>query len=167
MSATNLNTYAREYALKYLYHLQLEEFGELKKKYVGTAHSLKGMEQAVADFDESFQEEDNEHPDNLINDSVKAYANRLIEGVLERYNEIEEVLKSNLVKWNIDRLDKLDLSLLLIGIYELYHEQTPKKVVIDEAVKLAKKYGTKESYSFVNGVLDAISSKMPQKDRKE
>lgn len=159
MSSTNSNTYAREYALKYLYHLQLEQFNDLKKEYIATPRPLKEMEQEITEFDESFSEADTEHPDNLLNDQVRTYAHQLIEGVLENYNEIEKILTENLVKWSLERLDKLDLSLLLMGIYELYYQDTPKKVVINEAVKLAKKYGTKDSYSFVNGVLDAINTK--------
>ena len=59
-------------------------------------------------------------------------------------------------KWTIDRISKIDLAILKIAIYELVFTKLPYKVVINEAVELAKKYGEDSSKSFVNGILASI-----------
>ncbi len=163
MSSTNDNTFAREYALKYLYHLQLDEFKLDKKNYVNAPNFLKERQSEIDDFDTTFLEQDTEHPNNQLPLQAKNYAYKLIDGVMGSYSELEGLLEASLVKWSIERLDKLDLTILLIGIYELKFEKVPTKVVINEAVQMAKKYGTKDSYSFVNGVLDTISQKISAK----
>ena len=66
---------------------------------------------------------------------------------------IEENLKSN---WKIERISKIDLSLLELAIYEIKYKEVPYKVAINEAVELAKKYGEEDSKTFVNGVLASI-----------
>ena len=66
---------------------------------------------------------------------------------------IEENLKSN---WKIERISKIDLSLLELAIYEIKYKEVPYKVAINEAVELAKKYGEENSKTFVNGILASI-----------
>ena len=66
---------------------------------------------------------------------------------------IEEKLKSN---WKIERISKIDLSLLELAIYEIKYKEVPYKVAINEAVELAKKYGEENSKTFVNGILASI-----------
>ena len=66
---------------------------------------------------------------------------------------IEENLKSN---WKIERISKIDLSLLELAIYEIKYKEVPYKVAINEAVELAKKYGEDSSKTFVNGILASI-----------
>ena len=66
---------------------------------------------------------------------------------------IEENLKSN---WKIERISKIDLSLLELAIYEIKYKEGPYKVAINEAVELAKKYGEENSKTFVNGILASI-----------
>ena len=66
---------------------------------------------------------------------------------------IEENLKSN---WKIERISKIDLSLLELAIYEIKYKEVPYKVAINEAVELAKKYGEENSKPFVNGILASI-----------
>lgn len=66
---------------------------------------------------------------------------------------IEENLKSN---WKIERISKINLSLLELAIYEIKYKEVPYKVAINEAVELAKKYGEENSKTFVNGVLASI-----------
>ena len=59
-------------------------------------------------------------------------------------------------EWPINRLNKIDLAVLRLAVYELKYEETPPKVVIDEAVELAKEFGSENSSSFINGVLGTI-----------
>jgi N utilization substance protein B len=65
--------------------------------------------------------------------------------------------------WPIDRLANTDRSVLRLAAYELLHTETPPQVVINEAVELAKRYGTEDSGRFVNGVLGALARRAPRR----
>lgn len=85
------------------------------------------------------------------------YVKDTFNGIRENINEIQDLIQSNLKeKWTIDRISKIDLAILKIAIYELIFAKLPYKVVINEAVKLAKKYGEDSSKSFINGILASI-----------
>ncbi len=85
------------------------------------------------------------------------FANTLVKLALDHHDEIESLISENLKDYSLDRLYRVDRAILILAIAELkYYAQTPEKVVINEAVNLAKKYGTEKSYSFVNGVLKSI-----------
>lgn len=71
-------------------------------------------------------------------------------------DELDKHISDSAPAWPIDKLNKIDLSILRLAVYELLHSDTPPKVVIDEAVEIAKQYGGKSSASFVNGVLGNI-----------
>lgn len=88
------------------------------------------------------------------------YIEDIIKGVEEKGFEIEKQIEENIKKdWTLARISKIDLSLLKLGIYEMLYSKVPYKVVINEVVELAKKYGTDSSKSFVNGVLASIVKK--------
>ncbi len=80
----------------------------------------------------------------------------LVDKILKQKDKIDELIKTAAPQWPIDKLNKIDLSILRLAVYELENEDTPPKVVIDEAVELAKEYGAESSPSFVNGVLGTI-----------
>jgi len=80
----------------------------------------------------------------------------LVQKILEKQNEIDQMIKLAAPEWPIDKLNKMDLVILRLAIYELKFENTPPKVIIDEAVELAKEYGSESSSSFINGVLGTI-----------
>ena len=81
----------------------------------------------------------------------------VLKGVEENIEEIDELIKSNLQKWKIDRISKVNLSILRLAIYEMnYVSDVPEKVAINEALEITKKYSDEKSVSFVNGVLDKI-----------
>lgn len=85
------------------------------------------------------------------------YVKSTFYGIKENVDEITKLIKNNLKeKWTIDRISKIDLSILKIAIYELVFTKLPYKVVINEAVELAKKYGEDSSKSFINGILASI-----------
>lgn len=85
----------------------------------------------------------------------------LVLAIQKQTEEINKIIVSSAPTWPIDKINKIDLAILHLAIYELKFEQTPPKVIIDEAVELAKEFGAESSGSFVNGVLgtvyDAIS----------
>lgn len=80
----------------------------------------------------------------------------LAKKVIENVDEIDKMIESAAPAWPINNLNKIDLAILRLAIYEMENEDAPPKVVIDEAVELAKEYGAESSSSFVNGVLGTI-----------
>ncbi|MGA3292108.1 MAG: transcription antitermination factor NusB [Candidatus Microgenomates bacterium] len=80
----------------------------------------------------------------------------LVEKILKRKKKIDKLITVAAPQWPVDKLNKIDLAILELAIYELENEDTPPKVVIDEAVELAKEFGSESSSSFINGVLGTI-----------
>lgn len=88
---------------------------------------------------------------------VKNYAIKIAETFQKNHEEIDDMIKKYSTGWDFDRLVKMDKDILRIAISEmLYIKETPMKVVVDEALELAKKYSTDDSASFINGVLAKI-----------
>lgn len=83
----------------------------------------------------------------------------LAKKVLENKKEIDKIIKTSAPAWPVDNLNKVDLAILRLSVYELMNTNTPPKVIIDEAVELAKEFGSESSPSFVNGVLGTIYKK--------
>ncbi len=70
--------------------------------------------------------------------------------------KLNKIIVDSAPTWPIDKINKIDLAVLHLSIYELLYEETPPKVIIDEAVELAKEFGSESSGSFINGVLGTI-----------
>ena len=85
------------------------------------------------------------------------YIKDCIHGINENEEEINKTVESSLTSdWKIDRISKVNLSLLKLAIYEIKYKKLPYKVVINEVVELAKKYGEETSHSFINGILASV-----------
>lgn len=84
------------------------------------------------------------------------YVRDVVNGVLENIESIDKVISKYLENWDLDRLGKTDKAILRLGAYELIHYDTPKVVVINEAVELAKKYSDDKVVKLINAVLDKI-----------
>lgn len=81
----------------------------------------------------------------------------LVKGTLENLSEVDEIITENAPQWPLDKIFKVDRVILEMSIYELLHQKdTPEKVVIDEAIELAKEFGNDTSGKFVNGVLGTV-----------
>lgn len=82
------------------------------------------------------------------------------EKIIEKIKEIDLIIQENAPKWPLDKINKVDLSVLRYAFWELiYDKKNPPKVVIDEAIEIAKEFGTESSSSFVNGVIgNAVKS---------
>jgi N utilization substance protein B len=92
-----------------------------------------------------------------LEDEVRRFADSLIIGVCENMNGIDGIINRYSKHWRLSRMSKIDRNILRMAIYELaYLMNIPPPVTINEAVELAKKYGTEESGAFVNGILDRI-----------
>ncbi|PIY68587.1 transcription antitermination factor NusB [Candidatus Roizmanbacteria bacterium CG_4_10_14_0_8_um_filter_39_9] len=81
--------------------------------------------------------------------------------IIRRIPEIDKIITTHAIKFPIDKISRIDLSILRLAIYELMlHKKEPAKVVINEAIELAKDLGGEKSYSFINGVLGALIAKI-------
>lgn len=95
----------------------------------------------------------------------RPYADELVRGVSERLPEVDKAITAASQNWRLERMARVDRNLLRMGTWELLAKKdVPRAVVIDEAVELAKSYGTEESSGFVNGVLDRIASDLGRND---
>ncbi len=107
-------------------------------------------------IDSDSTEEENEPTVKLSNGDRK-YIEAVVSGVQDKKSEIDAIIEKYSKKWSVERLIKVDISVLRYGIYEMTYmtEQVPLEVSINEAVEISKKYGTDKSKAFVNGVLSS------------
>ncbi len=90
-------------------------------------------------------------------EEAKEYIKDVIIGIKEHIVEIQGLIEKNLkADWKIDRISKIDLSLLKLAIYEIKYKKIPYKVAINESLELAKKYGEETSKNFINGILASV-----------
>ncbi len=95
------------------------------------------------------------------NEEVGDYARQLYNGIVEKTEELDEIISSNLTSWKINRLPKVNLSILRLAVYEMkYIDDVPNSVAINEAIELAKKYSGADDAAFINGVLGAVARGM-------
>jgi N utilization substance protein B len=93
------------------------------------------------------------------------FSKKLVKGVIEKIEEINDYLKKFAPAWPIERISLVDRNILRIGIYELlFLKETPPKVAINESIELAKSFGSESSGRFVNGVLGAIYEEIKEKN---
>ncbi len=99
----------------------------------------------------------------------KDFIEEIYEGTMENSERIDELISEFTVGWKVGRLAFLDRNILRMAIYEmLYYEETPAEVVMNEAIELAKEYGTENAPKFVNGILDRIwNEKQEEKSEKK
>ncbi|MGE6752116.1 transcription antitermination factor NusB [Rossellomorea sp. NPDC071047] len=91
-------------------------------------------------------------------EKMDAYLQQLVLGFIDNQERIDGHIRENLEKWSFDRLAKVDRNILRLGVYELlFVEDVPNKVVINEAVEIAKIFGDDQSSKFINGVLSKVS----------
>lgn len=128
---------ARERALQALYQLEMAD--------VAADDALAAAWAASTDADK-------------VDPETQRFAKELVGGVRAHLAEIDGLIREYTHHWRIDRMARIDRNVLRIGIFELkYRPDIPRSVSIDEAVELGKRYGTEDSSSFVNGLLDRIA----------
>lgn len=124
-------TEIRELAFQLIYSLEIQSKEDLQEKI-------------------DLYLEDNEIEDN----SAREYIIDAVNGIKENEADIVEIIKSILAeKWTIERISKINLSILKLAIYEMKYKEIPFKAEINEAIELAKKYGDESSGKFINGAL--------------
>jgi N utilization substance protein B len=130
---------SREFALQVLYQLNIT------KQEAITA--LNG-------FQEHFS------PDGMADEFLK----RLVLGVLKHCQEFDGLIEQYSENWRLDRINMVDRNILRMALFELiYCEEIPPKVTINEAIDLGKRFGSEDSGSFINGILDRIQNEVVRK----
>ncbi len=128
----------RERALQALY--QLEQNGALTQ---------------AAALEAAWSAADDEGP---RDPSAHAFAAELIEGVVSYSTDIDSLIEEHSHNWRVDRMQRIDRNVIRLGAFELkYRHDIPRKVTINEAIELGKKYGTEDSAAFINGLLDRVA----------
>jgi N utilization substance protein B len=130
---------SREFALQVLYQLNI---------------SKQDVVTALHQFQEHF----------LSNDEEDGFQKRLVLGVLEHCIELDRLIEKYSENWHLDRINIIERNILRMALFELlYCEEIPPKVTINEAIDLGKRYGSQDSKSFINGILDRIQSEVVRK----
>ncbi|KEH88999.1 transcription antitermination factor NusB [Clostridium novyi] len=122
---------SREVAMKLLFEMSInkEEFSEILKNF-------------------------KENTDTNMENVDFIYINKIVNGIEQNKEDIDKKIEENLTKWKLNRLSKIDFTILRISTYEImFMEDIPNKVAVNEAIELAKKYSADNSPAFVNGVL--------------
>ena len=97
--------------------------------------------------------------DDVIKENIDIksdFVENIVNGVIEKREDIDAIANKYLTDWTIDRLDNLGATILRMAIYEIMYTETPKIVVINEAIELAKKYSDENVRKMINAVLDKI-----------
>ncbi len=98
-------------------------------------------------------------------ENIKDFSVHLVEGTWNRIEEIDDVIRSCSENWSLERMAKVDKSILRMSVYELLHcDDIPPKVTLNEAIDLGKEYGSENSGSFINGILDALYAEIRNED---
>ena len=105
-------------------------------------------------------------PDQVINTfeelqkskpNTREFATKIFRGTVDNLETIDDMIQIQAENWRLSRMAAVDRNIIRMSVYEFLHESdTPKLVVIDEAIEIAKKYGTQKSSQFINGILDGI-----------
>lgn len=139
---------SREFLLQFLYHFQLPAFQGDKVAFAAEVDSVEVFAR-MQEFKQTLNID--------LNTEQQAYVATIVKGIFKHYAHIEETLVKYLKNWKLSRISKIEHTILVMSIYELmYHPETSGKLVINEAIELGKKYSTKDSSSFINGVLDSV-----------
>jgi N utilization substance protein B len=144
---------ARESALQMLYQAEVGRMGP--QEAIGTFWRL---DRSGEDADEAGAEDAGEP----IDDDLQAFANNLVRETLARGEAIDQLIVTHAHNWRLERMAVIDRLVLRLAVCEmLTHPETPTKVVINEALELARTFSGDEAVAFVNGVLDAVRKALP------
>ena len=115
----------------------------------GMTLSKDTIEESIEGFVENYEED--------IKEIDLTYVKQALIGIENNKEVIDKVISENLHNWQLDRISKVNLSILRLATYELlYDEQVPRGVAINEALEITRRYSDEKSVSFINGVLDKI-----------
>jgi len=137
-SNVSLRTKSREFAMQMLFQWDMsqQDFSKLEAKFWKSAKAA---------------------------DKTRSFANKLFEGTARDVNALDAIIIKHADNWRFERLAAIDRAILRLAVHEMNGTETPPKVVLNEAVDLAKKFSSEESGAFVNGVLDAVHKSLKTK----
>ncbi len=137
MPSTSKQTDARNFALQFLYQCEMEKvYFFSQTKFGNFANHLK------------------------ISKQIEPFLEILIRGVLDHLDDLDKEITEASKNWSIERMAILDKIILRLAIFELQNTETPTKVILNEAIELAKNYSTEHSGKFINGLLDSLARKI-------
>ncbi len=135
---------AREHVLQALYTADMGE------------QDLKGALNAL--WDSLMDDTDGAFGGRAADKEEVDFARQMAEGVEERRTELDALIEESSTNWRVDRMSFVDRNILRMGVFELLHiDDIPPNVTLNEAVELAKRFGTVDSKAFVNGILDRVA----------
>lgn len=135
MSGTSVRRLGRERAVQALFSLETVSADEVRAGLVRFWASVEG-----------------DTPD-----EARAFAEELVTGVVERRDELDGKIQEQSSSWRVERMARVDRNVLRVGAFELLFTEIPARVAINEAIEVAKAYGSEESAAFVNGLMDRIA----------
>lgn len=124
---------AREFAIQVLYQIEMQ------------------AAEPKAVFDLFWRSEE-------VQEDIRSFSTGLVDGVYRNRSEIDQLIEKHSHHWRLPRMAVVDRNILRLGVYELlYLHDIPTSVILNEAVELAKKFGTEDSGAFINGILDRVA----------
>ncbi len=150
--ASNNRRVGRECALKILFALKLDSQADLNRLLSSFWANFRFADDALGEPLETAAEP--------LPTAAKVFAETLIRGVVEYRAVLDQEIRDVAKNWSLERMTTVDLSILRVAAYELlYQPEIPVRVTLNEAIEIAKRYGTKESPAFINGLLDKVALK--------
>jgi N utilization substance protein B len=130
----------------------LDALGALEQQ----SRALLDVDQVLSRYFGSF--EDGEAHEEPIDPEARAFAEQLCRDLVSRVDAVDEAIRKASTQWRLERMPRVDRNIVRVAAFELLDRRdTPRAVIIDEAVELAKRYGGDESAAFVNGLLERIA----------
>ncbi len=144
----------RESALQILYQLEILSADKTQLSSISRANASAAIEKFFEHFETPLE--------------VLDYATSLVHGILVNNQRIDEVIAKHSEKWRIERMAIVDRNVLRIACYEfLFAPDLSPSIIIDEAIEVAKRFGSDKSAAFVNGILDSVSADVRKSTRKK
>lgn len=149
----------RECALKILFALKLDNQADATRLVQAFWQNFRFADDVLG--------EPLETVDAPLPTAARLFAETLVRGVLEFRAVIDREIREVAKNWSLERMPAVDLSILRLAAYELlYQPDIPVRVTLNEAIEIAKRYGSKESPAFINGLLDKIAQQHREPDAK-
>jgi len=142
------------------------------KLLFGLPHQECQLREVFDDFWRNFAFAEDELGDALDEDMrllpapARHFAEELVSGVLKNRERIDAIIEGSAANWALDRMALVDIGILRVATYELiYCPETPARVAINEAIEIGKRFGSKETPAFVNGILDRIAQQFREREK--
>ncbi|MFL5733576.1 MAG: transcription antitermination factor NusB [Chloroflexia bacterium] len=110
---------------------------------------------------------ENTNPVSPPDESTREYAQALVDGVLSRQEQLDQIIADSAPNWPLEQMSRIDTTILRLAIFEiLFDNRVPLKAAINEAVELGKRFGSDSSSRFINGVLGTVAANQPAQGSK-